>query len=160
MTTDAELYRRWVDEKDCKAGAELIDRHTGKLYRWLLSRTAEPDDAAQATWVAAMRAGSYAGRGCFQAWLQRVAASELRRGRRGPVELRERTATTPSRAVLRAELAEAAEGLSHDGQREVVRMVLEGHEPHKIAERLDVPVKTVWSRLRAATTKLRERLTA
>lgn len=155
--TDAEAYSRWIDG-DRDAGGELIDRHTGELVRWLTRRTVDVDDAVQATWEAAMRSKSYAGRGHFQAWLRRVAASQLRRGQSEAIGLRNRSSTSPSRAVLRGEIAVAADDISHDGQRIALRLALEGHEPAEIAAELGVPVKTVRSRMRAATQKLRERL--
>ncbi len=74
---------------DPDAVAELVRRHQGVLYRYLLARTGDEDraaDLAQETFLKALRALSrFRGDASFRTWLLAIARNELLGGHRRDV---------------------------------------------------------------------------
>ena len=140
------------------------------LARTLLAE--EADDVVQQTWLHAMRSGGH-GIAEPRSWLARIVhnvASNLRRSRRRR-EQNERDALAaprpvPSSAELlvreegRRELVAAVDALPVDLRSVVLLRYFDGVPPRRIARQLDLPVTTVWNRLRRALLLLREQLDA
>lgn len=130
----------------------------------------EADDVVQETWVRAL-AGSPPHLTSPRAWLLRLARNVALNLRRAAVRRdgHERAAaaavwTAPSPAELvereerRAAVVRAAEELPEPFRTTLMLRYFEGLLPRAIARRLDVPVATVWNRLRKALQLLRRRL--
>ncbi len=77
---DRDLVRR-ASGGDPDALAELVQRHQGTLFRFLLSRTGDEDRAAdltQDTFLKALRSLSqYRGESTFRTWLLAIARNEM-----------------------------------------------------------------------------------
>jgi RNA polymerase sigma-70 factor (ECF subfamily) len=170
--TDATLMRG-IARGDEAAFAGLVLRHHVLLYRAFLRRGLDAhaaEDCVQDTFLRVLRAApTYTDRAPFRAFLLRLAANTLvdwRRRRREAgltlvdphdPRLRARPAT-PDPHSDRMDLAVALARLS-PAMHAVVRLSVFDGLPHaEVAERLDVPVGTVKSRLFRAVRKLREAL--
>jgi RNA polymerase sigma-70 factor (ECF subfamily) len=128
--------------------------------------TALVDDVAQMALIAVeQRIGSYEGRAKFRTWLHTVARNEalmmLRRRQAEPVEhLPESSARFSSVVVGRLAIEDVVNGLP-EPYRETLRLqVFANLDYDAIAQRLDVPVGTVRSRLAKARELLRNALTS
>jgi RNA polymerase sigma-70 factor (ECF subfamily) len=128
--------------------------------------TALVDDVAQMALIAVeQRIGSYEGRAKFRTWLHTVARNEalmmLRRRQAEPVEhLPESSARFSSVVVGRLAIEDVVNGLP-EPYRETLRLqVFANLDYDAIAQRLDVPVGTVRSRLAKARELLRDALTS
>lgn len=172
--SDSELMERVRDRDDPDAFAELVCRWRPRLagyFRPLLGDGAAVDDAVQEVLIRLWtRRGDYRAQGRFGALVLRYAEHHwlnLRRheGRRQTEPLAqacEPTVPDVAGEVLHREsrrrLLDATATLPA-GQREVLRLVSEEHLPEQaVAERLQVPVGTVKSRLHAARRQLRAAL--
>ncbi|WP_420870646.1 RNA polymerase sigma factor [Enhygromyxa salina] len=161
---DIALYRSWVEQGDTSAGTELIDRHHRTLLRWIATRVESLHtayDISHDVWVRVM-GGGYLGRGEFAGWLTRVARTEVgrhyRRRTRRP-ELTPAARTSPTAQVSRLEVRRALDELSNSDQREAMRLrYLHELSAAEVAEQVGAREKTVRSRIRLATSKLRARL--
>ncbi|MCR9243488.1 MAG: sigma-70 family RNA polymerase sigma factor [bacterium] len=102
-------------------------------------------------------------------WLARIVrnvAFDLRRGRRrrrdheaaAARELTVSSADLQLREERRAEVVAAVDALPEPMRTSAVLRYYDGLAPRQIAQKLGVPVSTVWSRLHKALTLLRERL--
>jgi RNA polymerase sigma-70 factor (ECF subfamily) len=160
---------------DLDVGA-LFDAHAPYLCRVVqrLTGSAEAaEDVVQEVFVLAWRRRhELEDRNGIRTWLYRVAVNHVRHGRRSyaryqnvldrftkrpdtdPLEL------PPDEAALRRQRGEriaACVAKLSDKQREVfVLYELEEIEGNEIAEILDIPINTVWSRLRLARAAFRE----
>jgi RNA polymerase sigma factor (sigma-70 family) len=142
----------------------------------LLARTLVADDGdevVQRTWLLALRHGGE-DVGAARSWLARVVrnvATNLRRERQrrarhehgaAPPE----AAAVPSSAELaqreerRRELVAAVDALPEPLRAVLLLRYFDGLPPRAIAQRLQLPVATVWNRHRRALALLRERLDA
>ena len=153
---------------------DLLVQHAGfvrALARGLLTDSSEADDVVQETWLAAMtRPPRHAAN--LRGWLGTVARNfAFQRNRSGKRRSdRERRAARPDRLPSAAELAERMElqrrllaeleSLPEPFRSTLHYRYFDDLTPTEIAERLDIPVKTVKSRLRRALEKLRVKLDA
>lgn len=165
--SDSELVERLADGDEA-ALAELYDRHAGMLTglaRRFLPGEPEADDLVHDVFLEAWRrAASFdPERGSVRSWLALMIRSRaLDRIRKAERRLRAPMPTTPrgeipapSRGIEARRLAKSLEDLSPE-QRSIVEMTyFAGLTSREIAERLDVPVGTVKSRLRSALVALR-----
>src|SRR5688572_3218980 len=149
------------------------DAFVRSLARALAADGEQGNDVAQQTWLLALRASGREGGGDVRSardWLARIArrvATNLRRGARRRVA-HERAAARPALAPSSQELAEreerrralvaAVDQLPEPLREAVLLRWFEGLPPRRIAVLLDVPVATVWNRLRRALHLLRESL--
>lgn len=153
---------------------DLFDVHAGWVHRVaqrLTSSSAAADDIVQEVFLLAhRRRGELTDRLGIRTWLYRVtvnvARQSFRAGRRygsaveraGAEPARE--ASNPEAMLLRHEnamLVRACVASLSDACREVfVLYELERIEGSEIAEILEIPVNTVWSRLRLARSAFRE----
>jgi len=135
----------------------------------LVVDAAAADDVVQSTWLAALRRPPRSA-GNLRAWLRAVISNEARQAGRAQGR-RARRESVVARPEAQPSLDEVAEKAAL--QRDVVNHVLaldepfrsvvllrffENQTPPQIAERLDVPLKTVHSRLQRAFEKLRGKL--
>lgn len=174
-TDDASLLAR-IAAGESKPLGVLFDRYAESMRRVILRlgvRPGEVDDLVQITFLDVLRvAASYDGRPCAKPWLLALATMRVRRHRRSFARLADRLARfgrepevapeTPEHAAgtsrEAARAARAVEQLS-DKKREVFLLVaLEGLTCEEVAEHLQIPVGTVWTRLHHARAELRQSL--
>ncbi|MFZ5815725.1 MAG: RNA polymerase sigma factor [Bacillota bacterium] len=165
-----------------QAFADLVERHKGRVYRTLYQVVGDPHDAqdlAQEVFVKVYRSLSgYRGDAAFTTWLHRLtlnlAFDWLRARKRRPLQVplepvadreegpvREPVSPDagPEEEILRSErrqnLRQAIQNLSPD-YREVVLLHHFHHLSYQqIADRLDIPVRTVETRLYRARAQLK-----
>lgn len=170
--SDEELLRAFC-KGDRDALGILAQRHEHALLgvaRGLLGSRQAAVDAVQETWVRVIRYGhSFNGRSSFRTWVYRIAVNRCRdlaaMSRRGmtasPAALEampDRAAASAASPERDAELRAAVAGLP-ERQREVILLCYhEGLTHEQAADVLEVPVGTLKSRLHAALTELRKRL--
>lgn len=169
--SDSELLRRFADARDEAAFELLVWRHGGMVLgtcRRVLGRSADADDAFQATFLALARKAGAVRRGeSLPGWLHRVAL-------RAALRLRAAGQHTLAEAIPLTEVAAPAEPLPDDTAAVLDEEI--GRLPHKLrvafvlcaleertdseaAELLGCPKGTVLSRLARARERLRLRLT-
>ena len=165
METDRLLYQR-ARAGDREAITFLFDRHCARLLRQLRRRVdrAAAEDVAQETWLIVFRGRStWRGEGSFAAWLFTIARREALRQQRIAErcgELVPRSPTRLTRRILIREVVAAIRQLDNAEQRQAASLYwLHDHSGPEIADLLDVPLRTVQSRLRLAKLKLIRALT-
>jgi len=139
------------------------------LARSLVFGSEDADDVVQEAFVAALRRPPTEGP-TVRGYLAAIVRNVLRQKRRGDarrVAREERVARpdlVPGETEIRAReeerrrVVDAVFELEDEARETVLLRYFENLPPRRIAERLDVPVNTVKSRLRRAHAKLRERL--
>jgi RNA polymerase sigma factor (sigma-70 family) len=173
-TPDGELLRQFSKHRDEVAFAVLVQRYGALVHgtcRRVLGRSAEVDDALQATFVVlARRASEFVDRPSIAAFLHGVAfrtaitfrKRERVRREREHVAMNDHAATTASGidldllAILDEELA----ALPEKYREPVVLCELEGVARRVVAERLGIAEGTISSRLNKAHQLLQRRLIA
>lgn len=147
-------HRAWVDA----------------LARRLLADESAAADAAQETWVAAMRHPP-GDEGTARSWLGRVLRNFAHERRRTDArrDARERASARPessggdvaavvAQAELHKKLVLAVMDLEEPYRATILLRFFEGLPPRDVAARMAVPVETVRTRTRRAVEQLRERL--
>ncbi|HJR88268.1 MAG TPA: sigma-70 family RNA polymerase sigma factor [Acidimicrobiia bacterium] len=166
---DAVLIERVVGG-DHDAFTALMRRHQDRIFSVclrMMGNRAAALDATQETFLTLYRkAGQYRAGAAVGTWLYRIAINtcydHLRRERRRPSEPMpdyldpvDPTATDPFTSVeLAAPIAAALANLSVDFRSVVVLSDIEGFSLPEVAERLDLPIGTVKSRLFRARRQL------
>lgn len=176
-----------AQEGNMEALAALVERHKGRVYRTLyrvIGNAQDAEDLAQEVFLKLFRSlNSYRGDAAFTTWLHRltlnVAFDWLRARKRRPltvpleppgetagepIPLPASPAEGPEETALRGErreqLRQAIEALAPE-YREVVLLYHFHHLSYQqIGDRLDLPVRTVETRLYRARAQLRKRLMA
>lgn len=138
------------------------------LARHLVEDAASADDLVQEVWLAALKNPPQ--RGASRGWLAQVARNLARMGHRGEArrDRREQAAARPEAEGSSSAVAERAAAcrdvvdhvlaLSEPYREAVLLRWFEGLPPRAIAARLDIPVRTVESRLRRGHLQLRQAL--
>jgi len=171
--SDEALLAR-VAQGDREAFAAFFGRYAAKVKSYLIrlgARGAQAEDLAQDAMVAVWRrAASFDGAKAKastwmfviarNAWIDKLRREKVELAYRGFVEAPEESEDeAPDDAAVRAQTREqmrAALSLLSEEQRQVVQLAFYEDSPHsEIAERLDLPLGTVKSRLRLALNKLR-----
>ena len=153
---------------DAAALDALYRRHASRVYsvvRRLTGDDAQAEDAAQETWMRAMRAlPSFRGQAMFSTWLHRIAVNCALYGRRKRERNRLRelelpdslpAATGESRPLLRMRLEEAIDQLPEGMRRVLVLHDIEGYTHEEIGDLLGVAAGTCKSQLFTARAKMR-----
>jgi RNA polymerase sigma factor (sigma-70 family) len=172
---DPEILAR-IASGDSHALGALFDRHAEAVRRLVFRlgvRAGEIDDLVQVTFLDVLRiAAAYDGRPDARPWLLAMATMRVRRHRRSFARLTDRLARfgreprddvrTPERDAGDRERASRAMGalerLSEKKREVFVLVALEGLTCELVAERLEIPVGTVWTRLHHARAELRAAL--
>ena len=171
--SDEALLAR-VAAGDREAFALFFERYAAKVKSYLVrlgARGAQAEDLAQDAMVAVWRrAASFDGAKAKastwmfviarNAWIDRLRREKVELAYRGYVEAPEQSSDeAPDDAAARVQTEEqmrAALDVLSEEQRQVVQLAFYEDSPHsEIAERLDLPLGTVKSRLRLALNKLR-----
>lgn len=168
---DPELLRQ-LAAGQLGALGELYDRYQAPLRLFLLRATRDAhdtDDLLHATFLAAASSAErYDGRANCRPWLVGIAVQLLRRRRRsfghllrvlGTLKDTQPVATDPRTSLpARTDVERALGRLSHAKRIAILMAEVEGMSCPEIAEALDIPVGTVWTRLHAARRELRAAL--
>ncbi len=169
--SDAEILVR-LSAGEIGALGELYDRHQGPVRRFVARATSDAedvDDLVHATFLTAAKSASrYDGRESSRPWLIGIAARLLRRRHVGFARLLEVLSSLRStRSPLvdphgaldaRKDIEKALRKLSEPKRVTILMAEVEGLTCAEIAEALDVPIGTVWTRLHTARRELRELL--
>ena len=167
--TEHELIDQ-AKQGDAAALDALYRRHASRVYtvvRRLTGDDAQAEDAAQETWMRAMRAlPSFRGQAMFSTWLHRIAVNcALYRRRRDRHQ--EQESALPEGLVderprdeplLRVRLQRAMDRLPEGMRRVLVLHDVEGYTHEEIAEMLGVAPGTCKSQLFKARAKMRSLL--
>lgn len=172
-----------IRDRDQAALAKLYDRHARLLYSLILRIVEDRTDAEEVMQDTFLRIWNQAGtfdpsRGVAAAWMITIArrlAIDRTRSRGHAARHREVTleasANTPGTTVTpdhearmekeaQAQSVNQALGTLDSSQRDVIELAyFEGLSHGRIAERLQLPLGTVKTRIRSAMKNLRERLT-
>ncbi len=168
---DPRLVSRFLEGGDEAAFRALYDRHSGRLYRFLLRLTGSAVDAEeglQETWVRACRSlARFEWRSALPTWLAGIAIRWWReecrrRGRAGEEDAAEsgllaEVAPFPGE-IDRIDLERALGDLALGYREAILLHDVFGHTHGEIAELLDVDEGTSKSQLSRARRALRARL--
>ena len=173
MSDDLALLKKWR-EGDATAGQELFGRHTETLFRFFRNKVAGGvEDLVQQTMVACLQSqGQYEQRASFRSYLLGVARYQLfdyyRRNKSDAEHLEFNTVTVHDLALsATSQLAKASEErillealrrLPVNFQITLELSYWEDLSGPELAEILEVPVDTAYSRLRRAKQLLKEQL--
>jgi RNA polymerase sigma-70 factor (ECF subfamily) len=165
--TENELIQQ-AKQGDAAALDALYRRHSSRVYtvvRRLSGDDAQAEDAAQETWLRAMRAlPSFRGQAMFSTWLHRIAVNcalygrrKRERNRTREIELPEtlQPAAPEGRPLLRMRLEEAIDQLPEGMRRVLVLHDIEGYTHEEIGDLLGVAAGTCKSQLFKARAKMR-----
>ncbi|HEY6878852.1 MAG TPA: sigma-70 family RNA polymerase sigma factor [Polyangiales bacterium] len=175
MSDDLQLLEKWR-AGDSAAGQELFRRHTATLYRFFQNKAAGGvEDLVQQTMLACLQSQTqYEQRASFRSYLLGVARYQLfdyyRRNKSDAEHLEFNTVTvhdlalSPSSQMAKASedrmLLEALRRLPINFQIALELSYWEDLSGPELAEILEVPVDTAYSRLRRAKQLLKEQLAA
>jgi RNA polymerase sigma-70 factor (ECF subfamily) len=172
-TPDAELMQRLADGQLGALG-ELYDRYQAPLRSFIARVTRDAhdvDDLLHATFLAAAKSAErYDGRASCRPWLVGIAAQLLRRRRQISARLvavlsalkGTLHASSDPRSALqaRSDVERALAKLSEPKRITLLMAEVEGLSCGEIAQALEIPVGTVWTRLHSARRELRHALGA
>lgn len=169
MTDDVTLIRQFL-AGDRRAFEPLVDRYQKAVYNVALRMSNDPDDAADITQNVFIKAseklGTYDPKYKFFSWIYRIAVNEsinfveaARRGEALPEELAARDGD-PEEAVeagmVSASIEEGLGRLSEDNRIVIILRHFEELSYEEIGYILNLPVKTVKSRLFSARQSLKK----
>jgi RNA polymerase sigma-70 factor (ECF subfamily) len=169
---DRALVSRFLERRDEAAFRALYDRHSGRLYRFLLrltGRAADAEEGVQETWVRACRSlERFAWRSALSTWLAGIAIRWWREEcrRRGRVtdgdaaepEVLAGLAPASRGEIDRIDLERALGELALGYREAILLHDVFGHTHGEIAELLEVDEGTSKSQLSRARRLLRARL--
>jgi RNA polymerase sigma factor (sigma-70 family) len=169
--SDAELMQELATGQLGPLG-ELYDRYQAPLRSFIARATRDGqdvDDLLHATFLSAARCASrYDGRASCRPWLIGIAAQLLRRRRRAvgrfvavltALKGTLQPPSDPRRALqARTDVERALGGLSEAKRLTLLMAEVEGLTCEEIAQALEIPIGTVWTRLHAARRELRRAL--
>jgi RNA polymerase sigma-70 factor (ECF subfamily) len=172
-TSDAALMQQ-LAKGQLGALGELYDRYQAPLRSFIARATRDAhdvDDLVHATFLSAAQcAERYDGRASCRPWLIGIAAQLLRRRRRAVsrflavLSAFKDTLQPPSdpRPSLQArtDIERALATLSEPKRITLLLAEVEGLSCDEIAQALEIPVGTVWTRLHAARRELRATMTS
>jgi RNA polymerase sigma-70 factor (ECF subfamily) len=169
--SDSELVSR-LAQGEIAALGELYDRYHAPLRKFVSRATSgadDVDDLVHATFLTAMQiAARYDGRACCRPWLIGIAAQLVRRRRQALgrwFALRSslssaRSVSVDPRPAFQAQ-RDLERALAHISEIKRITFLMAEVERlscEEIAQALEVPVGTVWTRLHAARRELRAAL--
>ena len=169
--SDTELLERWA-QGSVEAGNELIERHFAVVHRFFRHKVgSEIEDLVQQTFLACIEARvRFQGRSSFRTFVLAIARFQLfthyaqrkRLTRDMTLSSLRDLGTSPTAAVARNEeerlLIEALQCIPLEAQTILELAYWEGLDATEIGRILELPLNTVYSRLRRAKLALREKL--
>jgi RNA polymerase sigma-70 factor (ECF subfamily) len=174
--SDADLVRALADGQLDELGA-LFDRYHASVRRYLArmgTPASEIDDLVQSTFLELVRAAPRfdPNRAAARTWLFGIATMMLRRQRRSVASALARAAqwvgfsqpdpVTPSEQFEKDEmarrLANALAQMSAKKREAFILVTIEGFSGEEAARILEIPVKTIWTRLHHARRELHRAL--
>lgn len=172
-TPDAELMQR-LAAGQLGALGELYDRYQAPLRSFIARVTRDAhdvDDLLHATFLAAAKSAErYDGRASCRPWLVGIAAQLLRRRRQISARLvavlsalkgtLHSSSDPRSSLQARSDVERALAKLSEPKRITLLMAEVEGLSCGEIAQALEIPVGTVWTRLHSARRELRHALSA
>lgn len=172
-TADAELMRHLATGQLGALG-ELYDRHQAALRSFVARATRDAhdvDDIVHATFLAAAKSAErYDGRASCRPWLVGIAAQLLRRRRQtftrfvsmlSALKGTLQPSSDPRSALqAKSDVERALARLSEAKRITLLLAEVEGLSCAEIAQALEIPIGTVWTRLHAARRDLRRALDA
>ena len=167
--SDADILLRLAGGESGALG-ELYDRYNQRVRGFVVRATSDAedvDDLVHSTFLTAAKiAGRYDGRLSCLPWLMGIAAQLLRRRRRSfgrffsvlsAVAGVGATATDPRPLIhARSDVQRALLQISEPKRISILMAEVEGLTCTEIAEALNIPIGTVWTRLHAARRELRQ----
>lgn len=173
QTSDAELMRQ-LAAGQLGALGELYDRHQAALRSFVARATRDAhdvDDLVHGAFLAAAKSAErYDGRASCRPWLVGIAAQLLRRRRQtftrfvavlSALKGTLQPASDPRSALqAKSDVERALARLSEAKRVTLLLAEVEGLSCAEIAQALDVPIGTVWTRLHTARRDLRQALDA
>jgi RNA polymerase sigma factor (sigma-70 family) len=171
LATDGELLAQWSAGSRV-AGNELIERHFDVVHRFFRNKVgSDIEDLMQQTFLACVEARArYQGQASFKTFLLAIARNQLfthySKRRREVLDFTLTSVhdlgTSPTGVLARREdellLSEALRRVPLDAQVVLELAYWEGLDGAEIAQVLEVPLNTAYSRLRRAKIALLERL--
>jgi RNA polymerase sigma factor (sigma-70 family) len=172
--TDGELLARWAQERDCRAFAAVVSRHSAvvrRACRSVLRRPEDVEDTFQATFlVLARKAASLQRRSSLIGWLHQTAlrlAHKSRTASARRLHREDQAARSPifdpqeeiSVREARAILAEELNRLPADCREPILLCLYEGLTQDEAARRLGCSLNTLKRRLERGRSLLSSRLT-
>jgi RNA polymerase sigma-70 factor (ECF subfamily) len=169
QASDLELFERWR-QGDTRAGSSLARRHFDALYRFFSSKAqGHVEDLVQQTLMASVQArDAFRGESSFRAYLFGLARLELytyyrKNHRNQSIDFTSTSlqdlGLSPSGLLARREdewlLVRALEHVSIDQQIALELTYWQGLSAPEVAQVLDIPENTVYSRLRRAKEHLK-----
>src|SRR5690606_9995627 len=168
--TEHELIQQ-ARQGDAEALDALYRRHSARVYtvvRRLTGDDAQAEDAAQETWLRAIRSlPAFRAEARFSTWIHRIAINCALYGRRTRGRIRDREVDLPDtltamenggRPLLRMSLQEAIDDLPSGMRRVLVLHDIEGFTHEEIGTLLGITAGTSKSQLYKARAKVREQL--
>ncbi|MFZ5892741.1 MAG: RNA polymerase sigma factor [Myxococcota bacterium] len=169
--TDPELMARLAGA-DIGALGELYDRYQVPVRRFIARATSDAedvDDLVQSTFLTAARSASrYDGRSLCRPWLIGIAVQLLRRRRHSlgrflsvlsALQAFRSTSSDPRSSLhARSDVERALAELSEAKRVTLLLAEVEELSCQEIAELLNIPIGTVWTRLHAARREMRRAL--
>ncbi|MEM7153711.1 MAG: sigma-70 family RNA polymerase sigma factor [Myxococcota bacterium] len=153
--------------------AAVYQEHIGFVWRVVarmgVPREAVPDVAQDVFLVVHRRLPDFDGRASMRAWLAGICRGVVRNHLRASARRRRRLELLPppqadapeaERMELGDLVARCIDGLDEDQRDALVLVDIEGLAPAEVARTLGVSRNTIYSRVRLARAKLRERLAA
>jgi RNA polymerase sigma-70 factor (ECF subfamily) len=171
LVTDGELLAQWSAGSRA-AGNELIERHFDVVHRFFRNKVgSDIEDLMQQTFLACVEARTrYQGQASFKTFLLAIARNQLfthySKRRREVLDFTLTSVhdlgTSPTGVLARREdehlLSEALRRVPLDAQVVLELAYWEGLDGAEIAQVLEVPLNTAYSRLRRAKIALLDRL--
>lgn len=171
---DADLLRRYAEERDAAAFELIVWRHGATVWgvcRRSLTRLHDAEDAFQAVFfVLARKAASVRSGDCLGGWLHRVAVRVARRAQARAIRSNERERPSEAPEIMvnddRAEWSDLGPAVDEEIDRLPARYRsafvlchLQGYSCEEAARRLGCARGTILSRLARARDRLKDRLT-
>ncbi len=168
MTREDQWITR-IEQGDTRAVEELIEHYYPEILRYCLWHAPNPqlaEDAAQETFLKVIRFfDRYTHKGKFRPFLYRIAANTCvdlwRKERDQDIPLEEMTMEPvyEDSELAAVELRQLIRGLPSDLQEIVVLRFSQDLTLREIGQILNLPLRTVQSRLRAALKQLKQEFT-
>ena len=170
--SDIALLERWVNQRDAEACAALVSRYSSMVYSAclrILRNDADAQDVAQEAFIVLLQnpPRGYTKRSSLGGWLHTVAThralnrlktEQRRMNHEGHFAGQDNPSDTHNLDDVQAFVDEAIAGLPDTLRDQLVAHFLEGHSHQAIADTLNLPRRTVTSRVAKGIEEVRKAL--